>query len=410
MNTFLLFILIVITGFLSFHFLIKKLQKKLLYFTGLEFLIIGILIGEPFIRFLNHSLNTNFSVIFNQNASIQLKPIIALIIGAVGFATGLQFRIRNLAKINFEHYRLAFTDIFGTIIIISLIFFGLFYYFFSSVLTIEQMIVSSMVLGVSASTYSPTVLESLQHKFAINGSNFNSLLSVSQINNFFSILIFGLMFSIIHQGETKGIKITSTEWFVINITISILIGFLFFIFLEREENENKMMLALFGIIIFSSGAAYYLNLSPLFMNVLVGMIIGNLFKLRDYINDIFKKLEHPFYVIILIYTGANINIDKWEYFLLGIIIYLSLRILVKLFNGYLAYLTSYEKDIFSEKIGQGLNSQGILAIVIALNFVQVYNNPFSNLILSIIVISVLINEFLSTKMIKDLLIDLNEIK
>ncbi|MCM8828585.1 MAG: hypothetical protein NC902_04785, partial [Candidatus Omnitrophica bacterium] len=71
---------------------------------------------------------------------------------------------------------------------------------------------------------------------------------------------------------------------------------------------------------------------------------------------------------------------------------------------------SFDKTKFNQIIGKGLNTQGIIAIAIMVNYQQIYNNQLSNTIFSIIVFAVLINEIFSTKITKDLLIDLNEIK
>lgn len=410
MNTFLLLILIVIFGFLSFHFINQKIQKKFLYLTGLEFLFVGILIGEPFVRFVNDLFNSDLPVLLNTEGSVQLKPIIATILGAVGFSIGLQFRLKELFNYSIEHLRLAINDILLTVIVISGLSFLLISNLFQNILDFQSIIINSLITGISASTLSVIVLESIQSKFEVSGNNFDTLQKIPKINNFIALTLFGLMFAVFHKGQTSGIQVTSVEWFVINIALGLIIGFLFFVFLEREENETKLLIALLGIIIFSSGVAYFMNFSPLFLNMLVGFVIGNFLKSKDLISSIFRKLEHPFYVIILIYAGANIRIDNFWIFVSGLILYVVFRFVVKYFNGWFTYQFSYDKSKFSSRIGLGLNTQGMIAIAMMVNFQQVYDNPLANSLFAIILIGVLINEILSTKLTKDLLIDLSEIK
>ncbi len=410
MNTFLLLIIIVIFGFLSFHFINQRLQKKLLYLTGLEFLFIGVLIGEPFVNFFNKLFKLQLPILLDSDGSLQLRPVIAAILGAVGFSVGLQFRIKELFNYKIEHFKLAINDILFTIILMSGISFFLIYNFFNNVLSLESIIANSLIIGISASTFSQAVLESIQNKFEVSGSNFNTLQKIPKVNNFIALTFLGLMFAILHIGRTSGVSITPIEWFVINIALGLLIGFLFFVFLEREENETKLLVALLGIIIFSSGAAYYMNFSPLFINMLVGFVIGNAFQSKEVLTSIFKKLEHPFYVIISIYAGATIRIDNFWLFLLGVFLYVVIRMIVKYFNGWLSYHSCFDKSKFSSRIGLGLNTQGIIAITMAVNFQQVYNNPLTNTIFAIIIFGVLVNEILSTKLTKDLLLDLSEIK
>jgi Kef-type K+ transport system membrane component KefB len=409
MNTFILLILILIFGFISFHFINQKLQDKFLYFTGLEYLFLGILIGAPFLNWINSSFALDFPILLSPESSLQLKPVIALIIGTVGFTTGLKLRFKDYSDLNRERLRLALTDVIFTTLILFFIFFGIFRYFFAELLTFNEALANALVIGTTASTYSYSVLQILKNKFHIEGPNYKSLLFSSSISNIISIILFGMLFSIVHQGVPKNLDITITEWFVINIVIGIVIGILFFIFLEREENENKLFLALMGIIIFTSGVAYYLNFSTLFISLIMGIFIANTSKVFKRIEATLEKLEHPFYVIILIYAGSILSVTDWFIWGAGLGLYLILRMNVKNFNGWFAYQASYDKTAFSPTIGKGLNSQGMIAIAMALNFIQVYENVFSITIFSVIITAVIVNEFLSIKWTRDVLIDLNEI-
>lgn len=410
MDTFLLLILLIIIGYLSFQFVNKKLQRKFLYKPGFEFLLLGILIGEPFISFINNKFQLALPIIPNEQGLIQLRPVIAAVLGAVGFSVGLQFRVKELFNFSIEQFKLSIFDSILTLLIMSSLSYLVMRSFLQNLISIENLVVNSLIIGLTASTLSIYVLEVLKNKFQIEGENFNTLSTIPKLNNFISISFVGLIFALNHKGTTKIISFTPIEWFVISILISLLLGFLFFIFLEREETENKLFLALLGIIIFSSGSAYFLNLSPLFFNLLVGFVIGNLIKSKDALTEFFKKMESPFHIIILIYAGTLIKIDNFYIFIVGLVSYLIIRYLLKFFIGWFAFNLSLDKSKFDKSIGKGLTSQGIIAIAIVINFQQVFNNPFMNTIFAIVIFSSLINDILSTKFTKDLLIDLNEIK
>lgn len=409
MNTFLLLILILVFSFISFHFINQKLQKRFLYLTGLEFLFIGILMNEHLINFVNQTFQLHFPILLSKESSIQLKPVIATILGAVGFSVGLQFRIKNFFGLSIEHFKLSITDIVFTFLLMSLLSYLILTQFFSQILNINEILINSLIIGITAVTFSGEVLNSIRSKFSVSGSNFNALVSVSQLNNFFAIVIVGTVFAVFRKGSTLNFEISPTEWFVISSVLGLLIGFLFFVFLERETNETKLLLALLGIIIFSSGSAYFLNLSPIFLNLMVGFVIGNFFKEKESLLEIFKKLDHPFYVIILIYAGSLLFIDNMVIFISGILIYVLARYCIKYFTGWFAYHSSFDKNIFSPMIGKGLNTQGVIAITIMVSFYQVYSNPLIHQVYAIVIFSVLINETLSTRILKNLLIDLNEI-
>jgi xanthosine utilization system XapX-like protein len=275
------------------------MQQKLLYPIGFEFLLIGILIGEPFINFVNGLLKVQLPIPLDSKSLFQLRPIIAAILGAIGFYVGLQFRIKEILNYSIEHFKLAINDIVFTIILMSGFSFLLILNFYNETLSLENIIANSLMIGISALTFSPKALELIQNRFEVSGNNFDTIHKISKVNNFSALTFLGLLFAIFQQGKTNGIQITPVEWFLINIAFGLLIGFLFFIFLEREENEAKLLIGLLGIIIFSSGAAYIVNFSPLFLNMFVGFVTGNILKSKETLVSIFKKLEHPFYVFLL---------------------------------------------------------------------------------------------------------------
>lgn len=410
METSLFFYLLIFTFYFISRFICQKFQNKIFLIPGIEFFFLGIFINENFIDFINQNLGLSVALPLKINDSSQVNSLITVIISTVGFSAGLQFRIKDLFNFSIVHFKLLFMNIFFTILAMGGIAFFIINNLYRNLISLEEIILTSMFIGVIASTLSLSVIESTKNKFNIDGKNFQTLYLLPKPNNFLSISIFGLIFVILHHTSASGFRITPVEWFVLSILIGILLGFLFFVFHGREKEESKLLLSIAGISIFLSGLALYLNFSPLFLSLLVGLVIGNLLQSKEVLSGIFEKVEFPVNVIMLIYSGALIKIDNFVFYFGGLILYLFLRFLIKYFTGWFAYQISIDKSKFSNSIGKGLNSQGIIAIAMMINFQQVYNNPLMNLIFAIVISAILINEILSAKLLKNLLIDLNEIK
>lgn len=410
MEIFLLFFLLIFALYFIFHLVCQKLQNKIYYIPGIEFFFIGILINGSFIEYINQNFGISLPFLLKGDGSSQINLLITVTIGIVGFSAGLQFRIKDLFNFSIEHFKLSLTNILFTILAMSVITFLILNNLYKDLIPLGELILITMIVGVAASTLSISVIESTKNKFNIDGKNFQTLYLLPKPNNFLSISIFGLIFVLAHHTSTNGFRITPVEWFVLSIIIGILLGFLFFIFLGREKEESKLLLAISGILIFLSGLSFYLNVSPLFLSLIAGFVIGNLIQSKEILSGILEKLELPVNAVILIYSGALIKIDNFLFFFSGLFLFLLSRLLIKYFTGWFSYQISIDKSKFSNSIGKGLNSQGIIAIAMMINFQQVYNNPVMNLIFSIVVIAILINEILSAKLLKDLLIDLNEIK
>jgi Kef-type K+ transport system membrane component KefB len=166
--------------------------------------------------------------------------------------------------------------------------------------------------------------------------------------------------------------------------------------------------------VFASGAAYYLNLSPIFINLVLGIMLANTSSIRHRLLEMMHSVEKPFYVVILVFAGAAWNLaalaERWPLFAFCAGLYLLLRYWGKSFGGYAAYTTSENPEQLPRRIGLGLLSQGAVAVAMIVNYRQVYKNEFIDIAISCVLVSVILYEFLSPKLTKNILIDANEIQ
>ncbi|MCX8010933.1 MAG: hypothetical protein N3A61_07260, partial [Ignavibacteria bacterium] len=120
--------------------------------------------------------------------------------------------------------------------------------------------------------------------------------------------------------------------------------------------------------------------------------------------------ENAIYIILLIYAGTLIRFDNSLVLLFGLALYLIFRFLIKYFNGWVAYKLCVDKTKFNQNIGSGLFPQGLISFSIVISFQQMYMSSLTHTIFAIILFASLISEVISNKILKDLLIDYNEIK
>ncbi len=410
MDTSLLLILLIILIFLTFVLINRRLKERLAIFKSFIFILIGILISESFINWVNDIFRMNFTSPTSDELLTRIDLISFVVLGFVGFSTGARFRIKEVLKYSLEHFKLSFIDILFSILLMGGISFFVFQIFFSHILSFENILINAMILGIASATLSLRISDKIKNEFQVKGENFNALCIVPKLNNFVLISLVGLLTILTTHSPGLNIHFTPTEWFLVSILGGLLFGFLFFIFIEDETKETNLLISLLGIVIFAVGIAMYFNLSPIFLNLILGFVIGNTVKSKELIMNILIKLEDIFYAILLIYIGSVLEINNFWIFLAGMVSYLTLRYLIKYFNGFVSYKIAFDKSKFSSSIGKGLTAQGLVTLAIALNFLQVYDNPLINILFSVIVFSTLINELLSKKIIKDLLIDLNEIR
>lgn len=399
-------IAILAVGYLSAHFLIGKLQSRYFFTSGVEHIILGALAGPQ------------VTGVMTREVVAQLMPVMSLALGSIGLIAGLKLRLRNLFEVPAEYYRVACLEMLTTFLLIGGAAGLLFWYPLAGALTGAEKVMAvfpaALALAATAAVSAQTVIRGVEEHYHARGRLSDLLRFAAWFDSLLGIILFGLIFCVFHTGETGGIRpLTRTEWVVVSIGFGLLLGILFYLFLGREQSKEKLSLALIGIMIFSSGAAYYLNLSPLFINLVLGVMLANTSQIRDRLLEVLESVEKPLHVVLLVFAGAACELSfglDWR-LVTGLAAgYFMIRYAGKYLGGFLAYKTSEQPRLLVPNVGGGLLSQGGVAVAMLVNYQQVYQSQFTRLVIVCVLASVIINEFFSPRLMKDVLAGAREIE
>ena len=409
MTPLIVFLIILILGYVSTNLVFNKIQSRFYVPSGIEYIFLGILIGPAFSNWVTKTFQINYPEIVTHDILLQLSPGISAAIGFVGLAYGLKFKLKDLSKVEPEHFRLTFADLSFSIIIIGGTSFGILYYVFFNGKNLLDIIAASYALSVMGGVTSHFIIESVIKRYKVNGKIAVALNNVSVLNVNFNIFIYGILFSVIHLGASENVKLSPTEWVVISILLAVIIGILFFIFIGREQDENKLFVAVLGIAIFTSGVAYFLNFSPLYMNFILGVILTNLSKISDKIDASLTRLLRPFGILIVIMAGFYwLPATQWV-FVVAVLSFIILRFYTKKIAGYLAYKSSFDHDKLHFEIGRGLLSSDIIVAAMIIDYVNVYQNQFTPIVISCVLSALIFYSIIGFSTTKNYLIDVGEI-
>ncbi len=406
MITILELLAILVVGYLSAHYLIGKLQTRYFFTSGVEYIILGVLVGPQV---------TN---LMTREVVEQLLPVMSLALGSIGLIAGLQLRFRGLFEAPPEHYRVASMEMLITFLLVGGVFAALFWYLMSGGLIGSDKLMAvapaALALATTAAVSAQPAIRGLEEHYGAQGKVSDLLQFAGWFDSLLGIVLFGLMFCLFHTGQTSGIRpLTRTEWVAVSLGFGIALGILFYLFLGREQSAEKLRLALIGIVIFSSGTAYYLRLSPLFINLVLGVMLANTSRIRRRLLEVLQPFEHPLYVVLLVFAGAAWEMKyhhRWFWIAALVAGYLLLRSAGKYLGGYLSWKTSEKPVAVLRNVGGGLLSQGVVAVAMLVNYQQVYQNQFTQIVAACVLVSVVINEFVSPKLLKDLLTGAREIE
>lgn len=386
MQTTLAALAVVTVGYILAHFVFDKLRTRLGYAGGAEYLLLGFLLGPQVSGFLSES------------AVRDLTPLVSLALGWMGLSLGMYFRLPTLALVESSYLRIAFAEALGTFVVA----FGLLVALFHVLggFPIETALIAASGLAAIATLSSPAAIDAFSgNRERASHPLFPVLQLTTRVDGLVGVVAFGVALAIFHQGEVApGVRPpTETEWAVINIAVGVASGVLFHLFLgpkdqiAEDDGEARLFVALAAAIVIASGAAYYLNLSPVYTNLILGFILANTGKSHASARELLAGTERPVYLALLIFAGAAWSSTDIDLLYLAPA-FVAIRLLARYVGGRLAGTVAAPVELRSPSMGRALLAQGGIGVAIALNYGQVYPGKQAEVVLTAAILSVLLFE------------------
>jgi hypothetical protein len=397
-GTFTIVIGILAVGFcyLVANTLVERVQRRFLVLAGVEYLLLGYLLGPEVPQV--HALN-NLSSLF---------PVIALAAGWVGLLRGTQFDTDELR---------ASTGATWSIVLLHHVLAGTLTGAASYLMLTSGFIgeVDTRIAGVCASVLaccaaadSAAPFELLSRRYQIQGTLAPLLSRAARFGDVLVIIAFSVVFAVFH-GNSEGTS-DAAEWWLITLGLGAGLGALFTPFMGADESENGRFLALVGIITFASGAAYFLRLSPLAVNVVLGIFLVNLSKSGRRIRATLQSTEKPMALVLMILAGTLWKPSPWLPTLIGLVAFVGLRLTGKWLGSWIgARGSDLRRDLY-----RGLLAHGSVTVAMAVSFRLVYERIFPettaiDIAYSVILGSVILNDLVAPRILRALLVDAGDL-
>ncbi len=362
-------------------------------FSEFLYIFLGLLMGPMFLNFLD------------SNILDSLTPLVLLGLGWIGILFGIQLKFSDIIRFPKSFFGVM---IFNSFVPLILVFFAFMFYFFftgQEAPTSRGVIISSVLVFAAMASCTSQSTITVMGRGLIDSSKRNIIILlryVSSLDDMVAIPLVGLAFA--YEGfHTIGREIYFRWWDVLLVTVllGLLSGFILNFIVRITEDKRELFLVVIGMVILSVGGARYLNVSPLLMSAIAGMVLANMSSKQSEIMDILLLGEKPIFLIFLITIGALLEFSSQV--LIVVPIYIGIRFLGKVLGGFGASLIFKTYFEIPRNIGLGLISQGSMAVAIALSFSQLVPDPIGGLIIFSVAVSVLFNELLSPLAIKSVL-------
>jgi len=189
---------------------------------------------------------------------------------------------------------------------------------------------------------------------------------------------------------------------VINLAVGVASGVLFHLFLgprvaaEEPEATSRLFVALAGAIVVASGASYFLNLSPIYTNLILGFILANSGSSHRDVTRLLLATERPVYLALLIFAGAAWSPGSVDLLFIAPA-FVAIRLASRYFGGWMAGMQGAPAELRTPGLARGLLAQGGIGVAIAVNYTQVRPDLSPRLVLTATLLSVLLFEVVASR-------------
>ncbi|MFQ5430899.1 MAG: hypothetical protein ACE5EN_00165 [Nitrospinota bacterium] len=356
-----------------------KLPPKLryLFYSGWEFILLGLAAGPLALNFFPREVLHSFD------------PVLNLGLAWVGLLFGTQLRYSDVVRLDKRHLAVTFWQALLTGAAVGVASIPAFYFFsgFPAAVDVSALV----VLAASSSLSSPTVLVLLQKETGFRERVIRLLQLMTNLDAVVAVFVVGIVFTIFRPG------ISATDGALLLFQaalVGILLGFLFYLLPREKLSENEQLVILLGFGFFSAGIGSVLQVSPLFLNMVCGIYLGNTLKKNDAFYSVLFHTEKPIYVVMLILAGLMFRVPEGIW-----LVVIATAVVVRLGGKYFfvsRLVKKFEPGFhFPENGGLALASQGAMALVIGFSFLNVFHGEIGEALFSAIVACVMINEIIA---------------
>ncbi len=382
-------------AYLLAHFVIDRLERRFLLSTGVEFILLGALLGPAFAAFPG----------FDDRAA--LATLVALGAGWVGLVHGTELLFGQDGPSRAAATRLGIADALGTGALVTIAARGLFETGWFGVVTSEDAWLASVFLGTASAAGSASAVDVLRRRYGALDPTLPMLARAALISDVAAIAAFGTLFCVYHQGETAtAAPPNASDWLLITLGLGASLGLLFSAFISRTDSDDERFVALVGIIVFASGAAYFLELSVLLVNLVLGVVLVNTSPAGRRIRETLTPTRRPVTLLLLVFAGAMWRPVPLLPGLGFVAAFLVLRTTAKVVACWVGALgTPLRRDL-----SRGMLSQGDVTVAMALSFRLVFEGEAVDLAYTAVLVAVIVNELIAPRMLKGLLVDAGELR
>lgn len=355
----LLFGLAYLAGTARVQALEQKLQVTNVVTAGLPFVFLGVI------------AHSNAVGILSESVLWEVRPLLALGLGWIGFATGFRFDSRlgeslmpGASAVSLITASVPFATILAACALL------LVYAEHSPANAI--FLRDAMMLGTAGAmtAYRAPKVGSPLRDAGNYIDHVASIVTLEQLAGFIGLLIVAAFFR--PPDYAVSWHLPGTAWLFITLGMGTMIGGVVWGMLAKVKRGPEFTVLILGSVCFTAGMASFLRISPLVVCFIVGLILVNLpGTSKDQIRETLEHMERPIYLLFLVVAGSLWDLTQWQGWAL-MLVFVPARIFGKWLGIRLCPQEFCRGLTPSEKRGLMFSPMGALSIAIIVNAQDLY--------------------------------------
>ena len=296
----LLFGLAYLAGTSRVQALEKKLRVTNVVTAGLPFVFLGVIAHLNGVRILS------------EGVLWELRPVLALGLGWIGFTTGFRFdsKLGESMMPGAGVVSLITASVpFGTIVAACALLLVYVEHSPANAIFLRD----AMMLGTAGAMMAYNAPRFFQGRgTALHRiDRVASIVTLEQLAGFIGLLIVAAYFR--PQDDSIAWRLPGTAWMFITLGMGTMIGAVVWGALSKIKIGPEFTVLILGSICFTAGMASFLRISPLVVCFIVGLILVNLpGTSKDQIRETLEHMERPIYLLFLLVAGSLWDVTAWQ--------------------------------------------------------------------------------------------------
>lgn len=286
----------------------------------------------------------------------------SITLSLLGLGIGTELKLKDLKKLGSGIITIVIFEATMTFIIVGLV-----------VYLVTHNISLGIIYGALASATAPAGTTDVINQYKASGNLTKTLYAVMGLDDIYALLIYSIAIpiAIILLGSNEltvaHALLEAGKELILAIVIGIASGF-FIVWMVKKIHDNIIMLLFaLGMLFINCSIAIGLNISPILMNMCVGIVLVNSSSLLSRkLNASLSSWSPPIYVIFFVLIGTKLDLHMIYANWIMIALYILSRTVGKWTGAFLGCKISHAPTLTTKYLGFTLLSQAGVAIGLTL--------------------------------------------